>query len=169
MAFGGDMINFKIPKSIENHNDVRSCFAIYLIKDVGQENSAPIEKDEFLTTIEEGIGMEHKEHTTNLKMHSLAENTIGESVDSAATSFQHIGESSSPIPIPISTNRLLPSLVQVTNRIQGGGTLYIDFRKLNTIIRKDHYPLPFIDPMHENCEEHVVEDVPIHAVDYNGA
>ncbi|CAN6552348.1 unnamed protein product [Malus baccata var. baccata] len=28
MAFGGDMINFKIPESIENTNDVRSCCAI---------------------------------------------------------------------------------------------------------------------------------------------
>ncbi|RXH78728.1 hypothetical protein DVH24_002246 [Malus domestica] len=50
-------------------------------------------------------------------MHNLAEITIGESVDSAATSLQHIGESSSLIPISISTNRLLPSLVQVPNRI----------------------------------------------------
>ena len=47
MAFGGDMINFKILESIENPNDVRSCFAIDVIKDVGQENSATIKKDEF--------------------------------------------------------------------------------------------------------------------------
>ncbi|XP_070667840.1 uncharacterized protein [Malus domestica] len=59
-------------------------------------------------------------------------------------------------------------LVQVPNRIQGGGTLYIDFRKLNAIMRNDHYPLPFIDPLYGNFEEHVREDIPLHAVDYNG-
>ncbi|KAM2208464.1 hypothetical protein ACFXTI_024457 [Malus domestica] len=32
MAFGGDMINFKISDSIENPNDVHSCFSIDVIK-----------------------------------------------------------------------------------------------------------------------------------------
>ncbi|KAM2824781.1 hypothetical protein COP1_034651 [Malus domestica] len=146
MAFGGDMIHFKIPESIENPTDVRSCFSIDIIEDVGQANSAPIRKDGLRTTKEEGIGVEHKEHATNLQMHNLAENTIGKSVDSAATSFHHIGESSSPIPIPISTNRLLPSLVQVPNRIHNDGSIYINFRKLNATIWKDHYPLPFLEP-----------------------
>ncbi|CAN6554949.1 unnamed protein product [Malus baccata var. baccata] len=164
MVFGGNMINFKIHESIENPTDVRSCFSIDVIKDVGQENSAPIKKEKIRTTKEEGIGMEHKEHTTNLKMHNLAKSTIGESVDSAATSLQHIGESSNPIPIPISTNRLLPSLVQVPNRIHNDGSIYIDFRKLNATIRKDHYPLPFIEPNQGQFEENVMEETPPYVV-----
>ncbi|KAM2141367.1 hypothetical protein ACFX1Q_007650 [Malus domestica] len=97
-------------------------------------------------------------------MHNLAENTIGKSVDSVATSFQHIGESFSPIPNPISNNRLLPSLVQIPNRIQAGGNDYIDFRMLNAPIGKDHYPFPFIELMYEYFKEHAVEDIPLHPV-----
>ncbi|KAM1365516.1 hypothetical protein ACFX2F_043928 [Malus domestica] len=111
MAFGADMIKFKIPESLENSNDVRSCFAIDVIENIRQERAPSIKKDEFQTTNEEGIGVEHKEHDPILKMHNLAESTIEESVDIAATLLQHIGEPSSPISIPISTNRLLPSLV----------------------------------------------------------
>ncbi|KAB2615288.1 S ribonuclease [Pyrus ussuriensis x Pyrus communis] len=45
MEFGGDTINFKVSESIENPNDVRSCFAIGTIKNIGQERSTPIKKD----------------------------------------------------------------------------------------------------------------------------
>ncbi|KAM1645458.1 hypothetical protein COP1_006946 [Malus domestica] len=76
----------------------------------------------------------------------------------------NIGESFSPIPIPISTNRLLPSLVQVPNRIHNDGSIYIDFRKLNATIRKDHYPLPFIEPNQGQFEENVMEETPPHVV-----
>ncbi|KAM1588426.1 hypothetical protein ACFX10_027443 [Malus domestica] len=168
MEFGGDMIKFNVSDSVKNPNDVRSYFAIDVIKNLGQERSAaPIKKDVSRTTIEEGIGVKHKEHATALKISNLAKSIPNEFVDSAATfepSSQYIGEPSIPIPIPISTNRLLPSLVQVPNRIQDGGSIYIDFRKLNGIIRKDHYPLPFIDLMHGSFEEHVVEDVPLHVI-----
>ncbi|XP_068319701.1 uncharacterized protein [Pyrus communis] len=173
MEFGGDIIKFKVPKSIKNPNDVRSCFAIDVIKNLGQEHSAaPLKKDVSRTTIEEGIGVEHNEHATTLKIPNLAESIPSQFVDSATTFeplSQYIGEPPIPIPIPISINRLLPSLVQVPNRIQGGGRVYIDFRKLNAIIRKDHYPLPFIDPYYEYFEEHVVEEIPLHAVGPNGA
>ena len=56
MEFGGDIINFKVSKSIENHNDVRSCFAINVIKNIGHERSASIKNDVFRTTNEKGIG-----------------------------------------------------------------------------------------------------------------
>ncbi|KAM1462615.1 hypothetical protein ACFX1R_048950 [Malus domestica] len=172
MPFGGDRINFNVFDFVEKPNDVRSCFAIDVVKNIGQECSAPIKKDEYSITIEEGRGVEHKKHPTFLKTPNLAESTSHAFVDSVAIfepSLQYIGEPPIPILIPISTNRLLPSLVQVPNRIQGVGTPYIDFRKLNAIMRKDQYPLPFIDPLYGNFEEHVREDVPLHAVDYNGA
>ncbi|KAM1986987.1 hypothetical protein ACFX15_034309 [Malus domestica] len=164
MAFGGDMIHFKIPESNVNFTDVRSYFAIDVIKDIGQESSAPTKKDEFPTTNEEGIGVEHKEHTTDLQMHNLAESTFGKSVDSAATSLEHISKPPISISIPISTNRLLPCMVQVPNRIRTGGNEYIDFRMLNAPIRNDYYSLPFREPMYEYFEEHTVEDIPLHTV-----
>ena len=38
-------------------------------------------------------------------------------------------------------NELIPT------RIVTGWRVCIDYRKLNTVTRKDHYPLPFIDQM----------------------
>ncbi|CAM8951278.1 unnamed protein product [Rhodiola kirilowii] len=35
----------------------------------------------------------------------------------------------------------------VTKRIQNGWPVCIDYRKLNVVPRKDHFPLPFIDQM----------------------
>jgi hypothetical protein len=37
----------------------------------------------------------------------------------------------------------------VPTRIQSGWRVCIDYRKLNTSTRKDHFPLPFIDQMVE--------------------
>ncbi|KAM1532883.1 hypothetical protein ACFX10_006859 [Malus domestica] len=54
--------------------------------------------------------------------------------------------------------------IDVPNRIQAGRNDYIDLRMLNAPIGKDYYPLPFIEPMYEYFEEHVVEDIPLHAV-----
>ncbi|CAN6547351.1 unnamed protein product [Malus baccata var. baccata] len=56
MAFGGDMINFKISESVENTNDVRSCCAI-------NECSTLVKKNVPQPTIEEGIGVNNKECT----------------------------------------------------------------------------------------------------------
>ncbi|CAN6695348.1 unnamed protein product [Malus baccata var. baccata] len=55
MAFGGDMINFKVSESTENTNDVRSCCAIDVIKSKRQERSTPIKKIAFQTINKEGI------------------------------------------------------------------------------------------------------------------
>ncbi|KAM1275630.1 hypothetical protein ACFX2H_025241 [Malus domestica] len=166
MEFDGDMINFNVSESIKYPNNVHSCFAINLIENIGQERAAPIKMDVFRATIEKGIGMDHTGQATALK-EPKAKRTTSEIVDNAATfesSSQYIGKPPIPFPIPISTNRLLPSLVQVPNRIQASGRVYIDFRKLNATIRKNHYPIPFIDPMHGSFKEHVMEDVPLHAV-----
>ncbi|CAN6552334.1 unnamed protein product [Malus baccata var. baccata] len=160
MAFGGDMINFKVSESTENTNDVRSCCAIDVIKSKRQERSTPIKKIAFQTINKEGIGVKHKDYTaTTLKPPNLAESIPHAFVDCAAASLSNIGKPPIPISIPISTNRLLPSLVQVHNRMQGGREVYIDFWKHKDPIRRDGYPLPFIEPMYEYFEEHDVEDV----------
>ncbi|CAN6562634.1 unnamed protein product [Malus baccata var. baccata] len=112
MAFGGDMISFNIPESVENTNDVRFCCAIDVIENIGQKRSTLIKKKVPRTTIEEEIGVNNKECTTTpLKTPILTESNPCAFVDSAATSLQHIGTSPNPISIPVSTNRLLPSMV----------------------------------------------------------
>ncbi|CAN6690971.1 unnamed protein product [Malus baccata var. baccata] len=165
MAFGGDMISFNIPESVENTNDVHFCCAIDVIENIGQKRSTLIKKKVPRTTIEEEIEVNNKECTTiPLKTPILTESNPCAFVDNAATSLQHIGTSPNPISIPISTNRLLPSMVQVPNRMQGSREGYIDCWKQHTKIRKDYYPVPFKDSMCEHFEEHVMENVPLHAV-----
>ncbi|CAN6700789.1 unnamed protein product [Malus baccata var. baccata] len=150
MAFGGDMINFKIPESIENTNDVRSCCAINVIKHIGTECSTKIKKDVFRTTTEKELGVEHKECTApTLEAPQLAMSNPCASVHCATTSLPYKGKPPIPNSIPISTNRLLPRVVQVPNRIQRGGRVRVDLEKQNTTIRKDHYPTPFKDPKNE--------------------
>ena len=50
--------------------------------------------------------------------------------------------------VPNDKNELIPQ------RIVTGYRMVIDFRKLNKAIRKDHYPLPFIDQMLERLLKH---------------
>jgi hypothetical protein len=42
----------------------------------------------------------------------------------------------------------------VPTRVQSGWRVCIDYRKLNTTTRKDHFPLPFIDQMVERLARH---------------
>ncbi|CAN6697902.1 unnamed protein product [Malus baccata var. baccata] len=92
MAFGGDMINFKISESVENTNDVRSCCAINVIENIGQECSTLVKKNVPQPTIEEGSGVNNKKCTApTLKTPNLAECTPCASVHSATTSFPYKG------------------------------------------------------------------------------
>ncbi|CAN6552311.1 unnamed protein product [Malus baccata var. baccata] len=76
MEFGDELIKFKVPEYVKNPNDVRSCFAIDVIKNVGKEHScAPIKKDVPRCIIEEGIGVEHTKHVITPKIPNLAEST----------------------------------------------------------------------------------------------
>ncbi|KAM2845505.1 hypothetical protein COP1_027944 [Malus domestica] len=117
MAFGGDMINFKISESVENTNDVRSCCAINVIDNIGQECSTLVNKNVPQPTIEEGIGVNNKECTApTLKSSNLPKCNPCAFVHSATTSLLYKGKPPIPISIPISTNMLLPCMVQVPNR-----------------------------------------------------
>ncbi|CAN6685847.1 unnamed protein product [Malus baccata var. baccata] len=46
----------------------------------------------------------------------------------------------------------------VPQRIQTGWRVCIDYRKLNTTTRKDHFPLPFIDQMLERLAGHIISE-----------
>ncbi|KAM2910320.1 hypothetical protein FF1_003197 [Malus domestica] len=147
MAFGGDMICFKVSEFIETPNVVCSCCAINVIANIGQECSTLIKTKVPRTTIEEGIGVNNKGSTAPpLKSPNLAECTPCASVYSATISLPYKGKPPIPNSIPISTNRLLPCMIQVPNRSQRGGRVRVDSENQNTTIRKDHYPIPFKDP-----------------------
>ncbi|KAM1349386.1 hypothetical protein ACFX10_003529 [Malus domestica] len=164
MEFGDELIKFKVPEYVKNPNDVRSCFAIDVIKNVGKEHScAPIKKDVPRCIIEEDIGVEHTKHVITPKIPNLAESTTFAALFESSSTC--LGKPPPLIPIPVSTNRLLPSVVQVPNRIHDYGSSYFDLGKLNATIWDHYYPLPYIDPMHEYFKEHVMEDVPLHAME----
>ncbi|CAN6558105.1 unnamed protein product [Malus baccata var. baccata] len=149
MAFGGDMICFKISESIETPNVVRSCCVIDTIEKIGTDHSAP--KVASRTMQDKGIGVEHKDHTaTALKMSNLAKGTKGKKVHVAATSSQHQGKAPSPNPIPIKIKRWFPTWVQVPKHIPDGGRIHMDCRMLNGPIKENYYPLPFIELEDEN-------------------
>ncbi|KAM1145945.1 hypothetical protein COP2_039034 [Malus domestica] len=152
MAFGGDMICFKIPESIETPNVVRSCCVIDTIEKIGTDHSAPNTKVASRTMQDEGIGVEHEDPTaTALKIPHMAENTMRKTVHVAATSSQHQGKAPSPNPIPIKIKRWFPSMVQVPKQIPDGGRMYVNRRQHNAPINKHHYPLPFKDAMYESA------------------
>ncbi|CAN6711691.1 unnamed protein product [Malus baccata var. baccata] len=161
MAFGGDMICFKIPESIETPNVVRSCCVIDKIEKIGTDHSAPSTKVASRTMQDEGIGVEHKDPTaTAFKIPNVAENTMREKVHVAATSSQHQGKEPSPNPIPIKIKRWFPSWVQVPAQLPDGGLIYMDCRMLNAPIKEKYYPLPFIE---------LEDEIPLDAVGSNGA
>ncbi|KAM1985351.1 hypothetical protein ACFX16_013526 [Malus domestica] len=152
MAFGGDMICFKISESIETSNVVCSCCVIDTIEKIGTDHSAPSTKDVSRTMQDEGIGVENKDHTaTALTVLKLAERTMGKNVYLAATSSHHIGKPPNPNPVPIKVDRWFPSMVQVPKQIPDGGRMYMNLRQHNAPINKHHYPLPFKDAMYESA------------------
>ncbi|CAN6562549.1 unnamed protein product [Malus baccata var. baccata] len=170
MAFGGDMICFKISESIETSNVVRSCCVIDTIEKIGTDHSAPSTKDASRTMQDEGIGVENKDHTaTALTVLKLAERTMGKNVYLAATSSHHIGKPPNPNPIPIKVDRWFPSMVQVPKQIPNGGHMYMNHRQHNAPINQHHYPLPFKDAMYESAVGQVVDEIPLLAVGFNGA
>ncbi|CAN6560272.1 unnamed protein product [Malus baccata var. baccata] len=152
VAFGGDMICFKISESIETPNVVRSCCVIDTIEKIGTDHSAPNTKVASRTMQDKGIGVEKKDHTaTALTVLKLAEKTMGKNVYLAATSSHHIGKPPNPNPIPIKVDRWFPSMVQVPKQILDGGRMYMNLRQHNAPINDHHYPLPFKDAMYESA------------------
>ncbi|KAM1519904.1 hypothetical protein ACFX15_022171 [Malus domestica] len=170
MAFGGDMICFKISESIETPNVVHSCCVIDTIEKIGTDHSAPNTKVASRAMQDEGIKVEHKDPTaTALKIPNVAENTMRKKVHVATTSSQHQGKAPSPNPIPIKVDSWFPSLVQVPKQIPDGGRMNMNLRQHNAPINKHHYPFPFKDAMYKNFVGQVVEEIPLHAVGSNGA
>ena len=43
---------------------------------------------------------------------------------------------------------------EIATRLTSGWKVCIDYRKLNVVIRKDHFPLPFIDQVLERVSGH---------------
>ncbi|CAL8169132.1 unnamed protein product [Prunus armeniaca] len=105
MEFDGDIIDFNISKAIRYPIDHHSCFSIDAFDSLVQEYLESLDRDALETTIVQGI-----ELITNGAKPNHEE--IGEMVAALESLPQYVGKPPMPIPIPISTNKLLPSVIQ---------------------------------------------------------
>ncbi|CAN6579348.1 unnamed protein product [Malus baccata var. baccata] len=105
MEFDGEVIDFNLSESIKFPKDDHSCFSIDILDDLAQDFLDCLERDTLETTIAQGIGQK-----SGLAVpRSEEEAEIVAALDSLP---QHHGKPSNPIPIPVSTNKLLPSVIQ---------------------------------------------------------
>ncbi|KAM1227677.1 hypothetical protein ACFX2J_006863 [Malus domestica] len=105
MEFDGEIIDFNIFEAIRYPKDDHSCFSIDVFDSLAHEYLDSLERDPLETTIVEGMGLKPKVVVPN-----CAE--IGEMVVALKSLPQHIGKPPIPIPIHVSTNKLLPSVIR---------------------------------------------------------
>ncbi|CAN6678827.1 unnamed protein product [Malus baccata var. baccata] len=104
MEFDGEIINFNISEAMKFPKDDHSCFSIDVLDELAQDYLDMLEDDPLETTIAQGLGTK-----PNLAVPKEEHAELVAAFDSLP---QHRGKPSNPIPIPISTNTLLPSVIQ---------------------------------------------------------
>ncbi|CAN6583772.1 unnamed protein product [Malus baccata var. baccata] len=104
MEFDGEIINFNISEAMKFPKDDHSCFSIDVLDELAQDYLDMLEDDPLETTIAQGLGMK-----PNL---AVPKEEHAELVAAFESLPQHRGKPSNPIPIPVSTNTLLPSVIQ---------------------------------------------------------
>ncbi|CAN6544174.1 unnamed protein product [Malus baccata var. baccata] len=105
MEFDGEVIDFNLSESIKFPKDDHSCFSIDIIDDLAQDFLDCLERDTLETTIAQGIGQKSGFAVPR----SEEEAEIVAALESLP---QHHGKPSNPISIPVSTNKLLPLVIQ---------------------------------------------------------
>ncbi|CAN6544176.1 unnamed protein product [Malus baccata var. baccata] len=105
MEFNGEVIDFNLSESIKFPKDDHSCFSIDIIDDLAQDFLDCLERDTLETTIAQEIGQ-----TFGFAVPRSEEEA--EIVAALESLPQHHGKPSNPISIPVSTNKLLPSVIQ---------------------------------------------------------
>ncbi|KAM1391914.1 hypothetical protein ACFX2I_019571 [Malus domestica] len=104
MEFDGEIINFNISEAMKFPKDDHSCFSIDILDELAQDYLDMLEDDPLETTIAQGLSMK-----PNL---AVPKEEHAELVAALESLPQHRGKPSNPIPIPVSTNTLLPSVIQ---------------------------------------------------------
>ncbi|KAM2312363.1 hypothetical protein ACFXTH_022773 [Malus domestica] len=105
MEFDDNISDFNIYEAIRYPIDDHSCFSIDVFDSLAQEYLDSFEKDTLEITIAKGIGLK-----TNMAEPNHA--TIVDMVAALESLPQHFGKPPISIPIPISINKLLPSVIQ---------------------------------------------------------
>ncbi|KAM1104808.1 hypothetical protein ACFX19_013341 [Malus domestica] len=104
MEFDGEIINFNISEAMKFPKDDHSCFSIDILDELALDYLDMLEDDPLETTIAQGFGT---------KPNMVVPNDEHAELVAALESLpKHHGTPSNPIPIPVSTNTLLPSVIQ---------------------------------------------------------
>ncbi|CAN6544192.1 unnamed protein product [Malus baccata var. baccata] len=104
MEFDGEIINFNISEAMKFPKDDHSCFSIDVLDELAQDYLDMLDDDPLETTIAQGLGTK-----PNL---AVPKEEHAELVAALESLPQHHGKPSNPIPIPVSTNTLLPFVIQ---------------------------------------------------------
>ncbi|CAN6725376.1 unnamed protein product [Malus baccata var. baccata] len=104
MEFDGEIINFNISEAMKFPKDDHSCFSIDILDELAQDYLDMLEDDPLESTIAQGLGTK-----PNL---AVPKEEHAELVAALESLPQHDGQPSNPIPIPVSTKTLLPSVIQ---------------------------------------------------------
>ena len=119
MEFDGDVIDFNISEAMRYPNDDHSCFSIDIIDSLAQEYLEDLSEDALETTITKGMRLKNEgagiKHTHGMHEEILAvppNEEVVEMVAALESLPKHVGKPSNPNSIPVSTNKLLPSVIQ---------------------------------------------------------
>ncbi|KAM1376183.1 hypothetical protein ACFX2F_037951 [Malus domestica] len=104
MEFDGEIINFNISEAMKFPKDDHSCFSIDILDELAQDYLDMLEDDPLETIIAQGFGTKPNMAVPN--------DEHAELVAALESLPKHHGKPSNPIPIPVSTNTLLPSVIQ---------------------------------------------------------
>ncbi|KAM1249715.1 hypothetical protein ACFX2G_033057 [Malus domestica] len=119
MEFDGEVIDFNISDAMRYPHDGHSCFSIDVIDSLAQEFLDDLSEDALEKTLTQNIGLKNEGLTLrhahgNNKEHLAVpiQEELVEMVAALESNPWHIGKSPNLISIPISTNKLLPSVIQ---------------------------------------------------------
>ncbi|XP_070679248.1 uncharacterized protein [Malus domestica] len=119
MEFDGEVIDFNISDAMRYPHDDHSCFSIDVIDSLAQEFLDDLSVDALEKNFTQSIGLKNEglalRHAHGNNKEHLAvpiQEELVEMVAALESNPKHIGKSPNLISIPISTNKLLPSVIQ---------------------------------------------------------
>ncbi|CAN6712766.1 unnamed protein product [Malus baccata var. baccata] len=119
MEFDGEVIDFNISDVMRYSHDGHSYFSIDVIESWAQEFLDDLNEDALEKTLTQSIGLKNEglalRHAHDNNKEHLAvpiQEELVEMVVAIESNPRHIGKSPNLISIPISTNKLLPSIIQ---------------------------------------------------------
>ena len=117
MEFDGEVIDFNIFETMRFPNDDHSCFSIDILDSLAQAHLDQLREDALETVLTNGIEVMDQVATTiapygtHMQYHAMAfDDEVIETVAALESLPRPNDKSPSPMSIPISTNKLLPSI-----------------------------------------------------------